>query len=61
MTKESPRYIVTRMVKDRAVPKRYQRSGWMAFDTLHKQQGQVWPHRDEAQRDADRLNGRITP
>jgi hypothetical protein len=50
------RYIVTRMKKDRTVPLRYQRSGWMAFDTRHQRHGQVWPSKAEATADADRLN-----
>lgn len=52
------RYIVTRMVKDRRVPKRYQRAGWKAFDTRHIDHGQVWPTKAEAQADADWLNRR---
>lgn len=27
------RYIPTRVIKDKRVPKRYQRSGWIVFDT----------------------------
>jgi len=27
------RYIPTRITKDKRVPKRYQRSGWIVFDT----------------------------
>lgn len=29
------RYIPTRVVADKRVPKRYQRSGWLVFDTAH--------------------------
>lgn len=52
----TPRYIVTRVKKDPKVPKRYQQSGWMAFDTKHVQHGQVWPKKSQAQSDADYLN-----
>ncbi len=51
-----PRYILTRMTRDRMVPKRYQRSGWMAFDRYHRQHGQVWPSKAEAQTDVARFN-----
>lgn len=51
-----PRYILTRVIRDRMVPKRYQRSGWMAFDRLHTRHGQVWPTKPEAQGDLARLN-----
>jgi len=51
----STRYIVTRVKKDRAVPTRYQRAGWMAFDTKHQQHGQVWPTKADAVADATRL------
>lgn len=50
------RYLVTRMKKDPAAPLRYRRAGWMAFDTLHKQHGQVWPTWRQAVHDAARLN-----
>ena len=49
------RWVVTRMKRERSVPKRYQRSGYMAFDTQHHQHGQVWPTRIEAKQDALRL------
>lgn len=51
-----PRYLVTRMVKDPRVAPRYQRSGYMAFDTRHTRHGQVWPTKAEAEADAERLN-----
>ena len=54
----SPRYILTRMKADRAVAKRHQRSGWMAFDTTHREHGQVWPTRKDAAEDVTRLNRR---
>lgn len=55
-----PRYIVTRMKKDPKVPARYQRAGWMAFDTRHQQHGQVQPTKALAQADANHLNARAT-
>ena len=59
MESGAPRYFVTRVKKDPAVPERYRRAGWMAFDTLHKAHGQVWPTRREATEDARRLE--VTP
>jgi len=29
------RFIPTRVVADKSAPKRYQRSGWLVFDTRH--------------------------
>ena len=52
------RYVVTRMKRDRSTPPRYQHHGWMAFDRYHRQHGQVWPTKAEAQTDADRLTRR---
>ena len=57
MTKKQSRYIVVRMVKDTKVPHRYQRSGWKAFDTLHKTHGQVWSSKREAEIEALLLSG----
>jgi ABC-type taurine transport system substrate-binding protein len=52
-----PRYILARVKADPSVAKRYQRSGWLAFDTYHKQHGQVWLTRRAAADDVARLNG----
>ena len=50
------RYVVTRMKGDPKVPARYRQSGWMAFDTLHKRHGSVWPTRAEAEAEANVLS-----
>jgi len=50
------RYVVTRMKGDPKVPVRYRRSGWMAFDTLHKRHGIVWPTKAEAEAEANVLS-----
>jgi hypothetical protein len=49
------RYLVTRMNEDKSVSPRYRRSGWMAFDTQHKQHGAVWPTHKEAKAEALRM------
>jgi len=54
--KTTKRYIVTRMKKDKRVEQRYQREGWMAFDTLHVKHGIIWPTRDDAKLDTRILN-----
>lgn len=55
-----PRFIVTRVIRDPRVPARYQRSGWICFDTKHPtaQNIGVWPTRAQAQAEADRSNRR---
>lgn len=55
-----PRFIVSRVLRDRRAPARYQRSGWVCFDTAHPtaQNLGVWPTRAEAQAEADRCNAR---
>jgi hypothetical protein len=51
------RYNEEQMKSDPRVPRRYQRSGWMAFDTLHQQHGPVQPTKAEALKDVRRLEG----
>jgi hypothetical protein len=55
---EGDRYFVTRVKKDAAVPRRYRRAGWLVFDRLHHQHGQVWPTKPEAEAEAALLNTR---
>lgn len=54
----SPRYILTKVKADKDVAKRYQRNGWMAFDTRYREHGQVWSTRVNAGNDVTRLNRR---
>lgn len=46
------RYKVVKMKKDKSAPIRYQRAGWMPFDTMHERHGQIWPTKAEAKTEA---------
>ena len=57
MANITKRYIPTRVVADKRVPKRYQRSGWLVFDTKHPISAHLFVNtRQEAKSIADSRN-----
>jgi hypothetical protein len=57
MKTDTKRYIPTRVVADKRAPKRYQRSGWLVFDTKAPISSHLFVNtRKEAQSIADTRN-----
>jgi hypothetical protein len=57
MTQNKPRYIPTRVIADKRAPKRYQRSGWLVFDTRNPISSHLFVNtRSEAKSIADSRN-----